>query len=48
MQKLYDGHPIGRIASADEIAKLYLYLSSDEASFITGANIMIDGGFTAQ
>ena len=48
MQKLYDGHPIGRIASADEIAKLYLYLSSDDASFITGANIMIDGGFTAQ
>ncbi len=48
MQTLYDGHPIGRIASADEIAKLYLYLSSDDASFITGANIMIDGGFTAQ
>ena len=32
----------------NEIEKLYLYLSSDDASFITGANIMIDGGFTAQ
>ena len=48
LQAFYDGHPIGRIATADEIAKLYLYLSSDDASFITGANIMIDGGFTAQ
>jgi len=48
MKKLYDGHPIGRIAKPEEIAKLFLYLSSDDASFITGANIMIDGGFTAQ
>ena len=48
LQAFYDGHPLGRIATSDEIAKLYLYLSSDDASFITGANIMIDGGFTAQ
>ena len=48
MKNLYDGHPIGRIAKPEEIAKLFHYLSSDDASFITGANIMIDGGFTAK
>ena len=48
MKSLYDGHPIGRIAKPEEIAKLFHYLSSDDASFITGANIMIDGGYTAQ
>ncbi len=42
------GHPIGRIASADEIAEFFLFLSSDRARFFTGAILMIDGGFSAQ
>jgi len=42
------GHPIGRIASADEIAQFFLFLSSDHARFFTGAVLMIDGGFSAQ
>lgn len=37
--------PIGRMATPDEVAHLALYLCSDEASFITGTNIPIDGGF---
>lgn len=41
-------HPIGRIASADEVAKFFLFLASDDARFFTGAVLMIDGGFTAR
>ncbi len=37
--------PIGRMGKPQEIADLALYLSSDEASFITGSNFPIDGGF---
>ncbi len=37
--------PIGRMAKPDEIAALILYLCSDEASFITGTDYPIDGGF---
>jgi 2-keto-3-deoxy-L-fuconate dehydrogenase len=37
--------PIGRMGTPDEIAKLALYLCSDDASFITGTDYPIDGGF---
>ena len=40
--------PIGRLGKDTEIANLICYLLSDEASFITGAIIPIDGGFTAK
>ena len=39
--------PLKRYASADEIADAILYLASDEAGFVTGADFVIDGGFTA-
>jgi NAD(P)-dependent dehydrogenase (short-subunit alcohol dehydrogenase family) len=45
---LRDAHPIGRIASADEVANFYTYMATDMASFFTGAIIMMDGGYTAQ
>lgn len=44
--KLSKTQPIGRMGSSDEIATLALYLCSDEASFITGIDYPIDGGFT--
>ena len=40
--------PMRRMALADEIAYGILYLASDEASFVTGAELVIDGGMTAQ
>lgn len=43
--KLAASQPIGRMAKPEEIAKLALYLCSDEASFITGNDYPIDGGF---
>ncbi|MEQ8556546.1 MAG: SDR family oxidoreductase [Cyclobacteriaceae bacterium] len=43
--KLSASQPIGRMGKPEEIAYLVLYLCSDEASFITGTNYPIDGGF---
>jgi NAD(P)-dependent dehydrogenase (short-subunit alcohol dehydrogenase family) len=45
---LRDNHPIGRIASAQEVASFFVYMASDLASFFTGAIIMMDGGYTAR
>lgn len=45
-EKLSKTQPIGRMARPEEIAGLVLYLASDEASFITGCDYPIDGGFT--
>ena len=42
-----DKHPLKRIAAADEIARVVLFLCSDDSSFITGAAIPVDGGITA-
>jgi len=43
--KLSKTQPIGRMGKPEEIAALALYLCSDEASFITGTDYPIDGGF---
>ena len=40
--------PLGRIAVAEDIASGALFLASDESSFMTGAELIIDGGYTAQ
>ncbi len=42
------GTPMGRLGTPEEIANAILFLASDEASFITGAELVVDGGFTAQ
>lgn len=40
-------HPIGRLGTAEEVAELVVFLSSDKASFITGGYYLVDGGYTA-
>jgi len=39
-------HPAGRVGTAEDIAAMVCYLASDEAGFITGQNIVVDGGMT--
>ena len=39
--------PVGRLGSMEEIVSLLIYLSSDDAKFVTGSEIVIDGGSTA-
>jgi NAD(P)-dependent dehydrogenase (short-subunit alcohol dehydrogenase family) len=41
-------HPIGRMADPSEIARIMVFVASPAASFMTGAIVMADGGFTAQ
>jgi len=41
-------HPIGRIAEPEEVARAALFLASDDASFIVGQALAVDGGLTAQ
>lgn len=43
-----NGHPIGRLAQPGEIAQAILFLASDEAKFMTGSIVSMDGGYTAQ
>ena len=46
-QGLISLHPLGRLGRPEEVANAFLFLASDEASFITGSALMVDGGFTA-
>lgn len=41
-------HPMGRIAQPEEVSRTILFLASDEASFITGTALAVDGGLTAE
>ena len=47
-QQLHARQPVGRMGRPDEIAYAALYLASDEAAFVTGSTLVIDGGWTAK
>ena len=42
------GIPLGRVGTAADIVNAVLYLASDEASFVTGHVLVVDGGYTAR
>jgi NAD(P)-dependent dehydrogenase (short-subunit alcohol dehydrogenase family) len=48
MDMLVSLHPIGRLGQAEEVAELVVWLSSDKASFVTGAYYPVDGGYLAR
>ncbi len=47
-EEMVSMHPLGRLARPEDIAYGALYLASDESSFVTGSELVIDGGFTAR
>ena len=46
--ELNSKHPIGHLGEPEDIAYGVLYLVSDEAKFVTGTELIIDGGYTCQ
>lgn len=47
-QELASRHPVGHVGEPEDIAYGILYLASDESKFVTGSELVIDGGYTAQ
>src|SRR5205823_9440590 len=47
-QMLESAHPIGRIGRPEEVASTVIWLCSNDASFVTGQIVPVDGGYTSQ
>jgi NAD(P)-dependent dehydrogenase (short-subunit alcohol dehydrogenase family) len=47
-RRSFPGVPLNRLAAAGDIAEAFLYLASDAAAYVTGQNLVVDGGLTAQ
>ena len=45
-QAFDDVHPLGRVGKIEDVANVYVFLASDESSFVTGANYTVDGGLS--
>lgn len=47
VQRVKDANALGRVGTAEEVGNVVVFLAGDQASYVTGANIVVDGGFTA-
>jgi len=47
LEQLGSATPLGRTADPTEIAEVIVFLASPQASYVTGATVLVDGGFTA-
>jgi NAD(P)-dependent dehydrogenase (short-subunit alcohol dehydrogenase family) len=41
-------HPVGRVGTIEEVANVFVFLASDQSSFVTGANYTVDGGLSVK
>ncbi|MNU09649.1 Cyclopentanol dehydrogenase [compost metagenome] len=48
LQEYIDATPMGRMAQPEEVSNVVLFLASDESSYVTGSDLVVDGGFLAQ
>ena len=48
IERLKSSQPMPRVGEPEDIARMALFLASDESSFITGAALPVDGGYTAR
>lgn len=48
LQEYIDATPMGRMAQPEEVSNVVLFLASDESSYVTGTDLVVDGGFLAQ